>query len=52
MVTLSYGTTINPDGSAINDFQTFADGAVTDLNFNVTVNSGASWNETQTFLRT
>jgi hypothetical protein len=51
MVTISYGTTINPDGSAINDFQTFADGAVTNLNLNVTVTSGASWNETLTYPR-
>lgn len=46
MVYLSYGTTINPDGYAIQDFEMFDDGEVTNLNQHVTTNGDVRFLET------
>lgn len=51
MVYLSYGTTINPDGYAINDFETLSDGSITNLNNGVSVNGGLLWLETTLYQR-
>jgi hypothetical protein len=39
------GYTFSPDGYAINDFESFSAGAVTNLNVGVQVAGGLSWGD-------
>lgn len=48
MVFLSYGIPGSPDGYAINDFEVFNDGDVTNLNLGVTTNGDVRWLDTST----
>lgn len=45
MATLGIGYTFSPDGYAINDFEAFAVGTITNLNFGVQVKGGLSWGD-------